>query len=116
MDGLPSVTFRRASTHLRRCSILNRAFGTTRHSCNSWTALLFESRSATARRRSRTSASPPYSRGAPVAADRARDLIYDRRRGGFVNSTRVFSVLSATVLAVVSLSAENWPAWRGPQS
>jgi outer membrane protein assembly factor BamB len=29
-------------------------------------------------------------------------------------STRLFVFLTAIVLAVVSVSAENWPAWRGP--
>jgi outer membrane protein assembly factor BamB len=29
-------------------------------------------------------------------------------------STRLFVFLAAIVLAVVSVSAENWPAWRGP--
>jgi outer membrane protein assembly factor BamB len=29
-------------------------------------------------------------------------------------STRLFVFLTAVVLAVVSVSAENWPAWRGP--
>jgi outer membrane protein assembly factor BamB len=29
-------------------------------------------------------------------------------------STRLFVYLTAIVLAVVSVSAENWPAWRGP--
>ena len=29
-------------------------------------------------------------------------------------STRLFVFLSAVVLAVVGVSAENWPAWRGP--
>jgi outer membrane protein assembly factor BamB len=29
-------------------------------------------------------------------------------------STRLFVFLSAVVLALVSVSAENWPAWRGP--
>jgi hypothetical protein len=33
-----------------------------------------------------------------------------------VTSTRVLSILIAILLAVVTLSAENWPAWRGPQA